>query len=124
MKSHSISGRIAWEERTVRAPLALAVFALVVSALCPPVVAQERQGPKPATALGRGLTERVTTADGVTDPEPPATTTKGVLYAWTFDGDLLWYRHLGRTDGTFRWATPRGGKVGNGWAFREVLPGD
>ena len=33
------------------------------------------------------------------------------------NGDLLWYRHDGRGDGTFRWAPNSGAKVGNGWTF-------
>ncbi|MDQ6701891.1 MAG: tachylectin-related carbohydrate-binding protein [Pseudomonadota bacterium] len=28
-------------------------------------------------------------------------------------GDLMWYRHVGREDGSFRWEGPK--KVGTGW---------
>jgi hypothetical protein len=35
-------------------------------------------------------------------------------------GNLLWYRHVGREDGTFRWEGPK--KVGTGWAgFEHVF---
>ena len=40
------------------------------------------------------------------------------------DGDLLWYRHEGRGDGTARWANNgRGRKVGSGWDFAHVFGG-
>jgi hypothetical protein len=40
-------------------------------------------------------------------------------------GDLLlWYRHDGRGDGSFRWAQGSGNKVGNGWNnFKQVFSG-
>ena len=35
-------------------------------------------------------------------------------------GDLLWYRHLGRADGSFAWEGPK--KVGSGWGhFQRVV---
>jgi hypothetical protein len=37
-------------------------------------------------------------------------------------GDLDWYQHLGRSDGTANWSN--GGtakKVGSGWNFRQVF---
>ena len=37
-------------------------------------------------------------------------------------GDLYWYRHEGRSDGTANWAN--GGQhvqVGNGWNFQHVF---
>jgi hypothetical protein len=45
-------------------------------------------------------------------------------YAATAGGDLLWYRHDGRDDGTFRWTDNNGRKVGSGWNFKEVFSGD
>lgn len=37
-------------------------------------------------------------------------------------GNLRWFRHLGRKDGSFRWEGPK--KVGSGWGgFKEVLSG-
>ena len=37
-------------------------------------------------------------------------------------GDLLWYQHLGRLDGTFSWAPQSPTPVGNGWhQFRFVF---
>ncbi|HEY2711830.1 MAG TPA: tachylectin-related carbohydrate-binding protein [Chthoniobacterales bacterium] len=44
------------------------------------------------------------------------------IYAILPNGDLIWYRHLGREDGTFRWEG--GKKVGTGWAgFEHVFSG-
>jgi hypothetical protein len=37
-------------------------------------------------------------------------------------GDLMWYRHLGQEDGTFRWEGPK--KVGNGWGDLEKVVSD
>jgi hypothetical protein len=37
-------------------------------------------------------------------------------------GDLLWYQHRGRSDGTVNWAGPE--QVGNGWNFRQVFAAD
>jgi hypothetical protein len=38
-------------------------------------------------------------------------------------GDLSWYRHIGRADGSFAWEGPK--KVGNGWGeFTRTFPGD
>lgn len=37
-------------------------------------------------------------------------------------GDLMWYRHVGHNDGSFRWEGPH--KVGTGWGdFRQVFAG-
>jgi len=47
----------------------------------------------------------------------------GVIYAVQENGDLLWYRHDGRGDGSFKWATGSGNKVGNGWNFLHVFSG-
>lgn len=35
-------------------------------------------------------------------------------------GDLLWYRHDGRSDGTRSWQNSNG-RIGNGWAFSHVF---
>ena len=48
----------------------------------------------------------------------------GVVYGLMDNGDLLWFRHDGKDDGSFRWATGRGRKVGNGWDFKAVFPAD
>ncbi|MFF0903958.1 UNVERIFIED_CONTAM: hypothetical protein RF653_09815 [Kocuria sp. CPCC 205316] len=46
----------------------------------------------------------------------------GVISGIEADGDLLWYRHEGRHNGTPRWANRgRGRKVGNGWNFEHVF---
>jgi hypothetical protein len=34
-------------------------------------------------------------------------------------GDLMWYRHVGREDGSFRWEGPK--KVGNGWGSLKTV---
>jgi hypothetical protein len=48
----------------------------------------------------------------------------GVIYAVTYSGDLLWYKHVGRTDGTFSWAPGSGTVVGWGWnGFKSVFSG-
>jgi hypothetical protein len=47
----------------------------------------------------------------------------GVIYAIQDNGDLLWYRHDGRGDGTFTWAPGPGNRVGNGWNFWHVFSG-
>jgi hypothetical protein len=44
-----------------------------------------------------------------------------VIYAITSDNRLLWYRHDGREDGSFRWAGTTGLQVGNGWNFSTVV---
>ena len=38
-------------------------------------------------------------------------------------GQLLWYRHDGRGDGSFKWAEGLGKTVGNGWNFWHVFSG-
>ena len=45
----------------------------------------------------------------------------GVVYAILDNGDLMWYRHEGRADGSFRWSGPK--KVGNGWDVKQVFSG-
>lgn len=54
-----------------------------------------------------------------------APSANGVIYGIEADGDLLWYRHEGRSDGTARWANRGSGrKVGNGWDFEHVFYGN
>ena len=49
----------------------------------------------------------------------------GVIYAVTFDGDLLWYRHTGLQDGSRSWAARgKAQKIGNGWGnFKHLFSG-
>ena len=47
----------------------------------------------------------------------------GVIYTVMDNGDLLWFRHDGRADGTFLWASNEGRKVGNGWNPKHVFSG-
>ena len=44
----------------------------------------------------------------------------GIVYAMDPNGDLHWYRHNGRADGSFNWSGPT--KVGTGWQnFKSVF---
>ncbi|MEP7310368.1 MAG: tachylectin-related carbohydrate-binding protein [Acidobacteriota bacterium] len=47
----------------------------------------------------------------------------GIVYAVLDNGDLLWYRHDGKDDGSFRWVHSHGRKVGVGWDFKTVFSG-
>ena len=44
-----------------------------------------------------------------------------MIYAVNPAGDLLWYRHEGRDDGSFNWASNQGRKVGSGWGGLQEL---
>ena len=48
---------------------------------------------------------------------------QGFIYALMDNGDLLWYRHDGRRDGSFTWAFNEGKKVGHGWNVRQIVSG-
>jgi hypothetical protein len=54
---------------------------------------------------------------------PPPPLPNDFIYSVTPGNDLMWYRHEGRLDGTFRWAFANGKKVGSGWDFKEVFSG-
>jgi hypothetical protein len=60
-------------------------------------------------------------------PPPPAGqplhVAPSVIYTIKDNGDLIWSRHSGHEDGTFKWADGSGMKVGNGWDFRQVFSG-
>ncbi|MCU1226576.1 MAG: hypothetical protein JWQ42_4669 [Edaphobacter sp.] len=73
-----------------------------------PVVGVHPPAPKPAPA-----------APAVAVANIPDS--KAVIYAITADNKLLWYRHDGREDGSFRWAATAGLPVGTGWNFRTVI---
>lgn len=47
----------------------------------------------------------------------------GVIYAVMDNGDLLWFRHDGRGDGSFKWADNHPRKVGVGWNMKAVFSG-
>lgn len=49
--------------------------------------------------------------------------TNGLIYAIGQNNDLLWYRHEGRNDGTFRWTDANARKVGVGWDMKHVFSG-
>jgi Tachylectin/Astacin (Peptidase family M12A) len=46
---------------------------------------------------------------------------KGDLYSVDGDNQLHWYRHDGRTNGSFAWGYPSGNVVGTGWSFEKVF---
>ena len=48
----------------------------------------------------------------------------GIIYAIRPDGELLWYRHEGRDDGSAEWTADVGRSVGTGWGdFLQVFSG-
>jgi hypothetical protein len=57
----------------------------------------------------------------VASTPPQQVAAQGVIYAVMDNGDLMWYRHDGRSDGSFRWTGPK--KVGNGWDFKQIFSG-
>jgi len=71
--------------------------------------------------------------DTPASPEPPSTISRigkvlseksrGVIYGLSAGGDLMWYRHEGRNDGSFKWASNEGKKVGHGWSAKHVFSG-
>ncbi|MDF2571672.1 MAG: hypothetical protein K0R55_3276 [Sporomusa sp.] len=60
---------------------------------------------------------------GTSSTHPLRVQALGVIYALMDNGDLLWYRHDGRGDGSFTWAANEGKKVGNGWHAKQVFSG-
>jgi hypothetical protein len=56
-------------------------------------------------------------------PQRLVTEAEGVIYAITQNNDLMWFRHDGRNDGTFRWESNEGKKVGSGWDVKHVFSG-
>jgi hypothetical protein len=61
---------------------------------------------------------------GQTSSLPLETPTQGLIYAVAGNGDLLWFRHEGRNDGSVRWTANHGRKVGAGWGnFQQVFSG-
>lgn len=61
-----------------------------------------------------------TTGPALPPPPPPI----DPVYAVMPDGKLMWYRHEGQRDGTFKWASNQGKEVSRGWdAFAQVFPG-
>jgi hypothetical protein len=43
-----------------------------------------------------------------------------VIYVIDAANDLLWYRHDGRGDGSFKWADNNARKVGVGWGLKQI----
>lgn len=49
-------------------------------------------------------------------------TQTGIIYGITSNGDLMWYRRRGSSDGNFDWDNQgQGVKVGSGWNFAKVF---
>jgi hypothetical protein len=46
-----------------------------------------------------------------------------VIYAINANNDLLWYRHEGIGDGSFKWSDDKARKVGNGWDVKQIFAG-
>ena len=46
---------------------------------------------------------------------------KNLVYAIQQDGDLMWFRHVGREDGSFRWEGPEEGRHRVGRTYTGVL---
>jgi hypothetical protein len=55
--------------------------------------------------------------------QPLRVQAQGFIYALMDNGDLLWYRHDGRRDGSFTWAFNEGKKVGHGWNPKQIFSG-
>jgi hypothetical protein len=59
------------------------------------------------------------------NPKPPLAIPPGninaVIYAVSTTDHLIWFRHEGMEDGTFRWASSDAQVVGNGWDLRHVF---
>ena len=71
---------------------------------------------KGATAVSLSASLAVHLADGV------VADSDGVIYAIRPDGELLWYRHEGRDDGSAEWTEDVGRSVGTGWGdFQHVF---
>ena len=48
---------------------------------------------------------------------------EGAIYAVTFEGDLLYYRHDDFLGGSPQWWEQGGKKIGNGWNFQHIFAG-
>jgi len=53
----------------------------------------------------------------------PLTLAAHHIYAVAQNDDLLWFRHDGRDDGSFRWFDNKARKVGVGWGMKHVFSG-
>jgi hypothetical protein len=51
-------------------------------------------------------------------------TSSGLIYTIDQANNLKWYRHDGRGNGSFTWASNSGSKVGQGWDVKQVFSGD
>ena len=56
-------------------------------------------------------------------PEAQVVPLRGLIYDVDGQNRLLWNRHDGRGDGSFRWAEPTNRPVGTGWDVRHVFSG-
>jgi hypothetical protein len=74
----------------------------------------------PAASIGAAAS----TAGNTTVTAGLSSTASGVIYALSDDNNLMWYKHTGRTNGSFNWATQEGKKVGAGWDFKQIFSGD
>ncbi|MEO8611657.1 MAG: tachylectin-related carbohydrate-binding protein [Chloroflexota bacterium] len=54
---------------------------------------------------------------------PPAPVRVAPIYAVMPNGDLMWNRHDGHADGSFKWASEKNKQVGNGWNVEQAFSG-
>jgi hypothetical protein len=47
----------------------------------------------------------------------------GLIYYIDGQNRLMWNRHVGREDGSFRWEEPTNRQVGTGWDVKHVFAG-
>src|SRR5436190_14717431 len=69
----------------------------------------------------RGAITELHVVGSISDSKHKPTGGDGISYAIAATGDLYWYRHDGRADGSNRWADNNGRKVGSGWNFKQVF---
>ncbi len=60
---------------------------------------------------------------GTTSTLPLQLEAQGIIYAIAQNNDLLWFRHDGRSDGSFTWLDDNARKVGVGWDMKHVFYG-
>jgi len=72
---------------------------------------------KAAAAVSLSASLAVHLADGVVVAD-----SDGIIYAIRLDGELLWYRHEGRDNGSADWTEDVGRSIGTGWGdFLQVF---
>src|SRR5436190_858374 len=57
------------------------------------------------------------------DAQVPPRPSSGVIYYVDGQNRLVWNRHDGRGDGSFRWTEPTNRQVGTGWDVQHIFAG-